>query len=160
MALTQDEFLRVIDATPLVAIDLIIRNESGHILLGMRRNRPAQNYWFVPGGRIRKNERLQDAFKRIGQAELGLDLPQGKLLGAFDHLYADNYYGAPGIGTHYVTLGYLIDLKGSSALKHDDQHAELKWWSPDALLRSDSVHENTKIYLSTSPDNGFRCDAA
>ncbi len=47
-------FLKVIDAAPLVTIDLIIRNPKSDVLLGKRLNRPAQGFWFVPGGRIRK----------------------------------------------------------------------------------------------------------
>ncbi|MFC4195069.1 NUDIX domain-containing protein [Novosphingobium lubricantis] len=62
-----DTFLRVVDATPLIAIDLIVPNEDGGYLLGHRVNRPAQGFWFVPGGRIHKNERLDDAFRRIAR---------------------------------------------------------------------------------------------
>ena len=47
--------LAIINATPLVAVDLIIENRNKEILLGKRVNRPAQGYWFVPGGRILNN---------------------------------------------------------------------------------------------------------
>ena len=57
--------LNIIDATPLVSVDLIIENRLKQILLGKRVNRPAQGYWFVPGGRILKNETIKDAIKRI-----------------------------------------------------------------------------------------------
>lgn len=58
-----EKFLQTVDATPLVAIDLIVPNQNGGYLLGHRVNKPAQGFWFVPGGRIRKNERLDDAFR-------------------------------------------------------------------------------------------------
>ena len=60
--------LEIIKATPLVSIDLIIRNPSHKILLGKRINRPAKDYWFVPGGRIIKNETIAHALKRISKA--------------------------------------------------------------------------------------------
>lgn len=158
MELADEEFIRTIRATPLVAIDLIVQNEIGEILLGRRRNRPAQNYWFVPGGRIRKNERSSDALQRIGMSELGITIPAGKLLGVFDHLYDDNYFGLPDISTHYVVLAYKLNLKKSSLLVHDEQHTELKWWDLDSLLSSDEVHDNTKMYFSKSDDNAFKCN--
>ena len=58
-------FKSVVANTPLISVDLIVRNPQGQILLGLRVNRPAQGYWFVPGGRVRKDERLADAFTRL-----------------------------------------------------------------------------------------------
>ncbi|MGZ5801378.1 MAG: GDP-mannose mannosyl hydrolase [Burkholderiaceae bacterium] len=158
MKLDDEEFIRVIRATPLVAIDLIVQNELGEILLGRRCNRPALNYWFVPGGRIRKNERSAEALQRIGMSELRIEIPAGKLLGVFDHLYDDNYFGLPDMSTHYVTLAYQIDLKKSNFLVHDEQHAELKWWDMDSLLCSEEVHQNTKLYFDESDLNVFKCN--
>ncbi|MHC5075082.1 MAG: GDP-mannose mannosyl hydrolase, partial [Planctomycetota bacterium] len=52
MEIKDDEFINVIKLTPLVSIDLLIKNADGKYLLGLRENEPAGNYWFVPGGRI------------------------------------------------------------------------------------------------------------
>jgi colanic acid biosynthesis protein WcaH len=158
MKLADDDFIRVINATPLVAIDLIVQNEFGEVFLGKRCNRPAQNYWFVPGGRIRKNERSQDALQRIGKSELQIEMPQGRLLGVFDHFYDDNYFGLPDISTHYVVFAYWVKMKKDSLLLPDDQHSEMKWWNLDALMSSREVHENTKLYFSNVTGNGFRCN--
>ncbi len=147
--ISDEQFLKVIDSTPLVSIDLILANSQGEILLGKRNNRPAQGYWFVPGGRIRKNERLADAIKRISLAESGseLTLSDGQLLGAFDHIYDDNFSGIDGINTHYVVLAYNIKLKDDFEIAPDEQHSEMKWWSKDGLLNDYEVHQNTKAYF-------------
>jgi len=71
MYLDTKTFKTVIASTPLIAIDLIVVNERKEILLGKRLNQPAKNYWFVPGGRILKNETLDNAFKRLTLTELG-----------------------------------------------------------------------------------------
>jgi colanic acid biosynthesis protein WcaH len=63
--LNKEEFIEVLDRTPLIAIDLIIKDEKNRILLGKRTNEPAKGMWFVPGGRIFKNESIEEAFKRI-----------------------------------------------------------------------------------------------
>ncbi|WP_338091415.1 NUDIX domain-containing protein [Sodalis ligni] len=54
----------------MVSIDLIIE-DVGEYLLGYRTNRPASGSWFVPGGRILKDENLETAFKRIISTETG-----------------------------------------------------------------------------------------
>ena len=61
MFLDKSTFTTVIDSSPLVSIDLVVLDREGNVLLGERLNRPAQGYWFVPGGRITKNESLADA---------------------------------------------------------------------------------------------------
>ncbi|WP_259346526.1 NUDIX domain-containing protein [Vibrio rotiferianus] len=52
-------------STPLVSIDLVIENAQGQTLLWLHNNRPAQGFWFVPGGRVLKGESLKDAFLRL-----------------------------------------------------------------------------------------------
>jgi len=49
MKIDKKHVLEIIEATPLVSIDLVIRNPSNKVLLGKRNNRPAMGYWFVPG---------------------------------------------------------------------------------------------------------------
>ena len=51
--LTGDLFKTIIDNTPLVSVDLIVKCK-GKILLGKRVNKPAQGYWFTLGGRVLK----------------------------------------------------------------------------------------------------------
>lgn len=155
MKMQDEEFGRIIAATPLVSIDLIVRNAQGQILLGFRRNRPACGTWFVPGGRIRKNERLREALARIARVELGTEVHNGHLLGAFDHLYEDNALGLSGIDTHYVALGYACELAPGASLQPDQQHTELRWWDLDALLASEEVHVNTKRYFEEVGENGL-----
>ena len=145
--LTDTDFLRIVEATPLVSIDLILRNERGEVLLGRRTNKPAQGLWFVPGGRIRKNERVAEALRRISTRELGLEISQAKLLGVFDHLYPDNFLGARDVSTHYVVLGMEAAWPPGASVQADDQHDEFRWWTAVEILASDAVHENTKAYF-------------
>ncbi|ECX5062799.1 GDP-mannose mannosyl hydrolase, partial [Salmonella enterica subsp. enterica] len=50
MFIPSDKFREVIKLTPLVSIDILIENENGEYLFGLRNNRPAKNQFFVPGG--------------------------------------------------------------------------------------------------------------
>lgn len=148
-SLSNEEFGAVVEATPLVSIDLIVRDSAGQILLGYRENRPAKAFWFVPGGRVRKNERLDQAFARLAQVELKLDLErqQAAFMGPYEHLYSDNFLGQEGSGTHYVVLAYELQLAPGQQCSLDDQHSQQHWWSEAELLASDKVHPNTKAYF-------------
>lgn len=146
--LDADDFLNVVSLAPLVAIDLVITSEDGAILMGKRVNEPAAGYWFVPGGRIFKGETLEQAFQRITTAELGLgfNIEQGRLLGAFTHLYDTNFARAPGIGTHYVVLAYQLPLTIDPRYLPVQQHLDYRLFNRNGDLSA--VHPNSQAYFS------------
>lgn len=149
MWLDDQSFVQVISSTPLVSIDLIVRNCVGQVLLGKRLNRPAKGYWFVPGGRIRKDERIDDAFSRLAKCELGRNLivEQARFLGVYQHLYTDNVFGGD-VGTHYVVLAFELALADLSGEKLPlAQHGVYCWFNEDDLLNNVQVHGNTKDYF-------------
>lgn len=142
-------FRAVVASAPLIAIDLVVRDTHGEILLGRRRNRPAQGCWFVPGGRVRKNESLDDAFRRVALVELGRPFERGEArwIGVFEHFYADSAFGEDGPDTHYVVLTYLLNLPAATLALPNDQHDEFRWWAPEAVLADPAVHEHSRAYL-------------
>lgn len=146
--LSNTVFKNIVQNTPLVSIDLIIKNDQGLILLGKRNNRPAQGYWFVPGGRIRKNERLADAFIRLTVTELGqtFSIDEAVFLGAFEHLYVDSVFGSES-STHYVVLAYELSVNHILETLPLDQHHQYQWSAIKYLLQDSDVHENTKAYF-------------
>jgi colanic acid biosynthesis protein WcaH len=148
--LDEGDFLNVIRLTPLVSIDLIVTDGNRRVLLGQRRNRPAQDSWFVPGGRVRKGETLDTAFTRVVRDELGIASVQrssSRLFGVFEHYYDDNFAGVPDIATHYVALAYSITLSGSVPIGRFDQHSGYAWLLPTEVLSRDDVHPNAKAYF-------------
>lgn len=152
MWLTPEAFHTVVASTPLVSIDLVVQNTRGQILLGQRLNRPAQGFWFVPGGRILKNESLDDAFVRLTKVELGqcFERIEARLLGVYEHFYADSVFGAGQefADTHYVVLGYLLVVDDEQLSNPpQDQHGQYHWWEVGQLLVSAQVHDNTRAYL-------------
>lgn len=147
--LNKDEFAQVVRNTPLVSIDLIIRDPDRCVLVGLRTSEPAKGKWFVPGGVVRKNERLADAFARIVKAEIGLDATIGdaKFLGVYEHLYANNAFGEGGFGTHYVVLAHELSLDYRQPIVSDRQHSGFQWMTPAELVSSAEVHQNTRAYF-------------
>lgn len=148
--LPPDDFARIVELTPLVSFDLLVRDAQGRLLLGLRRNRPAQGWWFVPGGRLGKNERFADAFARITECELGrpLAFDTARFRGAWEHIYPDNFLGDPAYGTHYVVLAWEVPAPAGLALP-PAQHEDYLWLGETEILARADVHPNTKAYCAS-----------
>lgn len=148
-------FSSVVANTPLVSIDLVVRNSEGNVLLGQRTNRPALGMWFVPGGRIFKDELISDAFLRIAREELGAESPMndGQFLGVYEHFYPDNYSG-DAFSTHYVVLAYQLDLDISLNDLPQIQHDHYRWWERKEMMDSEEVHLHSRWYLDSSQGIG------
>jgi len=158
-SLNEDTFIEIVKNTPLVSIDLIITNNKDEVLLGVRKNKPALNTWFVPGGRISKNEKIEDAIIRISENEIGVQLhiEDTIFIGAFDHIYEDNFANDPDFGTHYVALAFLIPLDYSIDLKRmpKTQHNKVDYIHESIIVDNNSyndikIHKNTKDYFPIS----------
>ena len=149
LKLNHRDLIEVIRKTPLVSIDLIIENNRGEILLGLRKNAPAKDFWFVPGGRILKDESIPDAFNRIAKDELAIILTceKAKFLGVFEHWYPDNFTQKQKASTHYIVLANHIKITDAPSEFPEDQHSQHKWFDKSSLLKDEKVHPNTKAYF-------------
>ncbi|MFB6255539.1 MAG: NUDIX domain-containing protein [Haloplanus sp.] len=118
----------IVDNVPIVSVDLIVRHDGG-VVLGKRMNEPGRGEWFVPGGRVRKDERLDAAVHRVAEAELGTDVTVERWLGAYEHHWEGCEFDD--VATkHYLANGVVVRPRGDSVVP-DDQHAELRtFWPP------------------------------
>lgn len=145
-----EDFKIVVENTPLISIDFIIKDiDTQEILLGKRINKPAFGYYFTLGGRVLKNETLLNAKKRIFRNELGIELDNNlNFLGIFEHFYDDSFV-SDDISTHYINLGYEVYI---SKIELNNvpkvQHNIYKWFSKEELLNSNQVHRYVKDYFN------------
>ena len=128
-------------------------NSSGDFLLGKRRNSPAKGFLFFPGGRIFKNEKIENAIVRILREETGMVKTETnpEFIGVFEHFYEDNFCNErnPNSGTHYVALGFAIEIDSiPDQSVFLNQHSEMVWISKIDLLSNPMVHEYCKEYFS------------
>ncbi|CAI1766292.1 GDP-mannose mannosyl hydrolase [Serratia fonticola] len=146
--LSYDLFKKIVRNTPLISIDLIVKNDKNKFLLGRRNNSPARGYWFVPGGRILKDETLSVAFSRITLAELSLQIPLEKAIfkGVYQHFYDDNFFDQF-FSTHYIVLAYEVECKEFCLSVENEQHNDFRWFTVDELTDSHAVHSYTKDYF-------------
>jgi colanic acid biosynthesis protein WcaH len=151
MWLTPEEFEQVVRHAPLVSIDLIVRNDRGEMLLGLRENEPAAGTWFVPGGRIHKDDHdLDAAFARVAREELGVEVARrdARLLDVFTHRYETNTFRKPGFGTLYVVLAFELSATPDLATLPGGQHRRYAWVAPADARDRDDVHRYTRDYCS------------
>jgi len=137
-------FKIVVNSTPLISIDFIIKKDN-KILLGRRLNKPSQNYFFTVGGRINKNETIKNAMSRIAKNELNIELKSTpKFIGVFEHFYDDSVY--ENVSTHYVNLAYECEVEEVLDLP-TEQHDKYQWFTVNQLFESEQVHKYVKDYF-------------
>lgn len=142
--LTDQIFKTIINSTPLVSIDILLKRNQ-KVLLGRRINKPAQGSFFSIGGRIFKNESIDNAIKRIALDELNIELKyHPNFIGVFEHFYDDSIYA--NVSTHYINLAVEYNVEEIPILPKK-QHTEYRWFSIDDLLESQQVHKYTKDYF-------------
>ena len=148
--LSQQDFKQLIKNAPLFAIDLVVLNTQNQILLGKRVNEPAKDAWFVPGGRVFKNEPLTEAFSRISGAEIGLSLRynQASLIGLFDHFYDNSVFGDD-IATHYINATHLVRIENEKLSLPKLQHQAYRWIGLDEIEQDNTVHQYSKVFMAS-----------
>ena len=144
MRLNDKVFQCIVENTPLISIDLIVEYD-GKILLGKRKNRPAKGYFFTTGGRIFKNESIDNAIERIVKEELSYNSPKYlSFIGVFEHFYDDGIF--ENTTTHYINLAYRCKINTIENLPKE-QHETYRLFGVEELLASEIVHKYVKDYF-------------
>jgi ADP-ribose pyrophosphatase YjhB (NUDIX family) len=138
--LPEELFLFISRLTPLVNVDLLIRNEQGKILLTWRDDPLFGQGWHVPGGCVRIGESFGDRISAVAATELGTrTLFMAKPLAIFETV--DKTRPSR---THHVTLLFDCKLISPPALsqafvKTSPQVGAWAWHAvcPDDLLQTD-----------------------
>lgn len=127
--LPEQEFLETFKNVPRLAVNLIITDLDGKVLLTRRNISPFSGSWHFPGSFVLKNEPIIDTQKRVARDEFGLELDEQadlSLLGAFDDLHSDPR-------GHVVDLVYGLTIEDSSQIKPTKETSEVKFFERDKL---------------------------
>jgi colanic acid biosynthesis protein WcaH len=69
--LPQEVFYYVSRTTPLVNVDLLIKDKNGRTLLAWRDDKYTGKGWHVPGGIVRFKEKLETRLQQVARKEIG-----------------------------------------------------------------------------------------
>lgn len=108
--LSDEDYNFIYSRSPRVCVDLLIRNSEGEILLTKRDIEPYKDHWHLPGGRIKFRETVNEAIKRIAKSELGIELPEGVIIGYCEYL--EEVQG--GNPRHSISLIHNFEYNGES----------------------------------------------
>jgi len=141
-----EDWETVVRSVPIVSVDLVVVTDDG-VVLTKRTNNPAKGEWFVPGGRVRKGERLREAVHRVAKEELDVTVTIEQSLGTYEHFYETAELDGVG-GKHYVPHGFVVRTE-SDSFTLDAQHDTVDVFDE---LPTD-LHEYVDAYLE---DAGLR----
>lgn len=104
--LPQEAFFFVSQLTPLINVDLLIKNKAGQTLLTWRADAFYGPAWHIPGGIIRFKEKIEDRIQKVAQSELGCTVQFStdpiKVLGLVNP--------TRDVRGHFISLLYLCEL--------------------------------------------------
>jgi colanic acid biosynthesis protein WcaH len=142
--LPEEVFLFISRITPLVNVDLLVKNEEDQILLTWRDDGLHEPGWHIPGGIVRCKELLVDRIHAVAVTELGVEVtfnPTPLSVTEFIH-------PTRRIRAHFITFLYECTLTGPLAQSfHYQEGAPVPgaWaWHeqcPENLLNGQKCHQ-------------------
>ncbi len=114
---------------PRVGVGVIILNEQGEVLLGLRAGSHGAGEWAIPGGHLEIGETIFETATREVLEETGLAVDPVELVAVCDDI--DHVQTG---GRQYVHIGVLGRYQGGEpAVMEPHKCTELRWFPLDAL---------------------------
>lgn len=107
MFIDKDLYKTILESIPVLTVDIVIFNkDKDKVLLFKRNNNPLKGVYYTPGGRVNKNEPLNNAVIRKGKEELGLNLNLSKLkyCGILEEFFNNSSFGD--VSSHHINIVY------------------------------------------------------
>ena len=146
-----DVFYFVSQLTPLINVDLLIKNKQGQVLLTWREDQFYGPAWHIPGGIIRFKEKIEDRIEQVARLELGATVKY-----AAEPIHIRGLINNErDIRGHFISMLYLCELTsnpldGKSHKAGEPKQGEWAWHdkAPTNLLK---VHESFRRFIDDTP---------
>ena len=141
--LPEDLFYYISSATPIINVDLLIKNKKGYVLLAWRDDQYAGKGWHVPGGIIRFKETIKERINEVARIELGtfIEYYDPEPI-AINEIF--NYERE--VRSHFISLLYTCTLPADFVLNNKEylrsDPGYLMWHKscPDDLLKLQDIY--------------------
>ena len=127
---------------PIFCIDFLYECKDEYLLL-KRAEEPLKAIFWLPGGRLRLNETINDCALRIQKREIGRVIKEYEIVGFSNYFFE---YSKKSRAIHTPTLLLKIKLKSKFIPKLDNAHSDYVWTKnlPNEFV-SNLVEFNSKI---------------
>ncbi|MCX6727093.1 MAG: NUDIX hydrolase [Candidatus Shapirobacteria bacterium] len=143
VGLPEEIFLFVSRLTPLVNVDLLIKDEDGRTLLSWRDDVHGTG-WHIPGGIVRFKEKFETRILKVAEREIGVPIEFDPKPLAFNQLICSNISRGHFISVLYKCFLSKKFLPKNNGLTEKDQ-GFIKWHDncPKNLIKShNDVYRN------------------
>ncbi|MBW2963174.1 NUDIX domain-containing protein [Candidatus Woesearchaeota archaeon] len=118
-----DLYKKIIENMPICCVDAVVHHDK-KVLLVYRTEEPCKDQWWLPGGRILKNEKLEEAVKRKVLEETGLAVSIEKKFGVYEVMWENGPFGG---GVHAVSVNFLVRPEEGLKIKLDNTSSGYRW---------------------------------
>ncbi len=118
-------YKKIYAAVPIFCVDVVAEDPKGNFLIVRRRNEPARGKWWVPGGRVLKNEPLRRAAVRKLKEETGIAGRFERTIGLYEFFAQRGPF--VGIRAHTPIAVCLVCIAGKGRVRLDRQSGEFRW---------------------------------
>lgn len=142
--LPEEAFLLVSRLTPMVNVDLLIKDENGRTLLSWRNDSFGPAGWHVPGGIVRFKEKLEDRVRKVSESEIGVMVEYESIPASIDEIIVNDRC----VRGHFISILYKCFLHGSFIPKNDglsrNDQGYLKWhdYCPVDLIEHHRIYRH------------------
>jgi colanic acid biosynthesis protein WcaH len=148
--LPHEVFYFVSQLTPMINVDLLVKNKEGQTLLTWRDDKFYGPAWHIPGGIIRFKEKIEVRINKVAENELGCKVKFNTTpLDIREMMNKDR-----DIRGHFISMLYFCEIIGQPAdiKKSFDNNPQSGQWAwhdkaPQNLL---SVHEPFRKYINAT----------
>ena len=141
--LPEDLFYYISSTTPIINVDLLIKDKKERALLAWRDDQYAGKGWHVPGGVIRFKETIEERINEVARTEIGtlIDYYNPKPI-AINEIFNHERE----VRSHFISLLYKCSLPANFSLNNKESSRSnpgyLMWHKscPDDLLKLQDIY--------------------
>jgi len=139
--LSDEVFFYISRVTPLVNVDLLIKDENGRTLLAWRDDEFAGAGWHLPGGIVRFKEKLETRLLKVAETEIGATIKFDPVPITINQIICGHNTRG-----HFISILYKCFLSGKFIPKNidlsDKDAGYLKWHDscPNNLLKFHEIY--------------------
>ena len=141
-----------------LGVKALICNDEGQLLL-LKRNpnrlKSIKGVWDLPGGRVQKNESLEDALKREVREETGLN--NIVCICPFKMVLSPIRLPTPDGDVGLVLATYVCQVGDGESICLSDEHIDFEWFEPSQAAELLAINFPKELVEALAQMNRERC---